>query len=64
MKPGGVQVVGMVDHDFIQSIYFFDPNGLRLEITARTERPGFLAEAASEAHEALAAWMQLKQANA
>ena len=60
LEDKGVTVVGMVDHDFIQSIYFFDPNGLRLEITARTERPGFLAEAASEAHEALSRWMRLK----
>lgn len=38
----GVDVEGVVDHEFIQSVYFFDPNGLRLEITARTEAPGVL----------------------
>jgi catechol 2,3-dioxygenase-like lactoylglutathione lyase family enzyme len=30
----GVDVLGPVDHKIIYSIYFHDPNGLRLEITA------------------------------
>ena len=29
----GIETVGPTDHHFIRSIYFFDPNGLRLEIT-------------------------------
>ncbi|HEX5587120.1 MAG TPA: VOC family protein [Acidimicrobiia bacterium] len=32
----GVEVLGPVDHKIIYSIYFHDPNGLRLEITAPT----------------------------
>ena len=60
LEAAGVAVKGLVDHDFVQSIYFFDPNGLRLEITARTERPGFLAEAASSAHKQLDEWSALK----
>jgi hypothetical protein len=35
-----VKVLGPVDHGFVRSIYFFDPNGLRLEIAARTEQAG------------------------
>lgn len=32
----GIGVIGPTDHGFIRSIYFFDPNGLRLEITYDT----------------------------
>jgi len=32
----GIGVIGPTDHGFIKSIYFFDPNGLRLEITYNT----------------------------
>lgn len=52
----GVKTTALVDHGFVRSIYFFDPNGLRLEIAARTEEPGFLSAAASEAHGILNAW--------
>ncbi|HEY8580937.1 MAG TPA: VOC family protein [Beijerinckiaceae bacterium] len=64
LEAAGVEVRGVVDHEFIQSIYFFDPNGLRLEITTRTEEPGFLEKAAAEAHEALDAWTRAKQTSA
>ena len=56
LQSFGIDVVGPVDHGFVRSIYFFDPNGLRLEIAARTEAPGFLAQAKAEAHEHLQAW--------
>lgn len=32
----GVDVLGVVDHHWLKSIYFFDPNGIRLELTCRT----------------------------
>jgi catechol 2,3-dioxygenase-like lactoylglutathione lyase family enzyme len=60
LQEAGVQTTDIVDHDFIQSIYFFDPNGLRLEVTARTEEPGYLEKAASEAHATLAEWTEKK----
>ncbi len=62
LEAAGVEVRGLVDHDFIQSIYFFDPNGLRLEITARTEEPGFSEKAAGQAHKQLAEWVRRKAA--
>lgn len=35
LVQNGVDVVGPVDHgDFVYSIYFHDPNGIRLELTA------------------------------
>jgi len=61
LESAGVEVRGLVDHEFIRSIYFFDPNGLRLEITTRTEEPGFLKKAADEAHGLLADWQAFKR---
>jgi catechol 2,3-dioxygenase-like lactoylglutathione lyase family enzyme len=61
LDEAGVETTGVVDHDFIKSVYFFDPNGLRLEITTRTETPGFLAQAAAEAHGLLATWTAAKR---
>jgi catechol 2,3-dioxygenase-like lactoylglutathione lyase family enzyme len=58
----GIETIGLVDHEFVRSVYFFDPNGLRLEITTRTEPPGFLAQAAAEAHDTLKAWNARKAA--
>jgi catechol-2,3-dioxygenase len=52
----GVDVIGVTDHGFVQSIYFFDPNGLRLELTARMTGPEQDAEAARKAHGALRQW--------
>jgi catechol 2,3-dioxygenase-like lactoylglutathione lyase family enzyme len=62
LEKAGVEVRGLVDHEFIKSIYFFDPNGLRLEITKRTEEPGFIEHAARVAHEELAEWGRKKAA--
>jgi catechol 2,3-dioxygenase-like lactoylglutathione lyase family enzyme len=60
LEAAGVEVRGLVDHEFVKSIYFFDPNGLRVEITTRTEEPGFLTHAAAEAHTQLADWSRAK----
>lgn len=62
LMSNGVEVLGPVDHGFVHSIYFFDPNGLRLEIAARTEEPGFLARARAQASGELEAWSRRKAA--
>ena len=36
LEAHGINVVGVTDHGFVKSIYFFDPNGIRLEFTAET----------------------------
>ena len=61
LEAAGVQTRGVVDHEFIKSVYFFDPNGLRLEVTARTEAPGFIEEAARTAHQQIKTWSSAKQ---
>jgi catechol 2,3-dioxygenase-like lactoylglutathione lyase family enzyme len=35
LEAAGIDVVGVTDHGFINSIYFFDPNGIRLELTVQ-----------------------------
>lgn len=56
----GLDVKGVTDHDFINSIYFFDPNGVRLELTVRTKDDEQMDEAAKLAHEKLAVWTRQK----
>jgi catechol 2,3-dioxygenase-like lactoylglutathione lyase family enzyme len=36
LSANGIEVLGPVDHKIIYSIYFHDPNGVRLEITTPT----------------------------
>ncbi len=61
LEAHGIEVLGITDHDgFIHSIYFFDPNGLRLELTIQLATPAMLDRFAREAHSALAEWTQLR----
>tara|TARA_B100000676_G_scaffold249772_1_gene254004 strand:- start:14415 stop:14966 length:552 start_codon:yes stop_codon:yes gene_type:complete len=53
----GIKVIGPTDHGFIQSIYFFDPNNLRLEITCNTATPEETQKYADQAHEHLKQWL-------
>ena len=38
LVEAGIKTTDVVDHHFIKSIYFFDPNGLRLEVTRAGRR--------------------------
>ena len=46
LREHGVEVTELVDHGFVQSVYFTDPNGIALEasywVTEPTGRPGRL----------------------
>jgi len=55
-------VIGITDHHIIESIYFFDPNGIRLELTVPTASAEAMAAHAREAHAAVEAWTREKQA--
>jgi lactoylglutathione lyase len=39
LEAAGVPVIGITDHTIFKSIYFFDPNGHRLELAANTATP-------------------------
>lgn len=51
-----VKVLGITDHTFLQSIYFFDPNNLRVELTVRTGTAESTATHAAGAHNQIEAW--------
>ena len=39
LQAAGIEVIGPTDHTLFQSIYFFDPNGHRVELAADTATP-------------------------
>jgi catechol-2,3-dioxygenase len=39
LEANGIAVVGITDHTIFKSIYFFDPNGHRVELAADTATP-------------------------
>jgi len=61
VEAKGIEVVGPTDHEIIKSIYFFDPNGHRLELTARTDKPGQIEELHRIAPEMLEEWSRSKK---
>ncbi len=56
LEDAGIEVVGITDHGFVKSIYFFDPNGVRLEITTELIGEPERARYRDRAHAALKAW--------
>jgi catechol 2,3-dioxygenase-like lactoylglutathione lyase family enzyme len=62
LEQAGVEVIGPVSHDgFVHSIYFFDPNGIRLELTVTMASDTEMKRYRDEAHGACAQWMQEKR---
>ena len=60
-KGDGREVRGPIDHGFVRSIYFRDPNGYVVELTASTGKHGEMMDPAiSKPHEALARWQAEK----
>ena len=56
LQAAGVEVLGVTDHHIIGSIYFFDPNGIRLELTTPTVPKSEMDAAALRARAELDAW--------
>jgi len=61
-KEAGIETRGISDHGFIHSIYFRDPNGYVIELTAKTSEAGEMTAKAEHAQAALASWQQGKSA--
>jgi catechol 2,3-dioxygenase-like lactoylglutathione lyase family enzyme len=59
LEANGVEVLGPVDHKIIYSIYFHDPNGIRLELTAPTSATW--NDNAAHAMAQLADWTAVKE---
>jgi catechol-2,3-dioxygenase len=58
----GVDVIGPINHGIFQSIYFFDPNGHRLELVANTQTQEQLDELKRVAPDMLDEWSKTKKA--
>ena len=60
-RTQGIEVRGPVDHGFCRSIYFRDPNGYVIELTANTGvQQEIMDPAISKPHAALAHWQAAK----
>lgn len=55
LETAGVEVLGPSVHGTFDSIYFFDPNGIRLELAWEKSPPEVFERAAQTAHEKMAA---------
>ena len=60
LEAAGVKVVGITDHGFCHSIYFFDPSGHRLEMTIRMDSEEERDQFAAEAESVLTVWQKRK----
>ncbi|WP_420474051.1 VOC family protein [Noviherbaspirillum sp. ST9] len=60
LEANGTDVLGVTDHRIFKSIYFFDPNGIRLELCAQLAPGSQMAEEQKGIHEKLDAWTKEK----
>jgi catechol 2,3-dioxygenase-like lactoylglutathione lyase family enzyme len=62
LEDAGIEVIGITDHHIIESIYFFDPNGIRLELTTPTVSAAEMDDLATRAHAEVQTWTREKRA--
>jgi glyoxylase I family protein len=62
LESHGVEVLGPVDHGICKSIYFFDPNGHRLELTVDTMTPEMKKRLESVSEAMMEEWTRTKKA--
>ena len=62
LESHGVEVLGPVDHGMCRSIYFFDPNGHRLELAVDTMSPEMRRRLSSVSQAMLEEWTRTKKA--
>ncbi|RYH30118.1 MAG: VOC family protein [Alcaligenaceae bacterium] len=61
LEAHGIEVLGVTDHHIFQSIYFFDPNGIRLELSAQLADEEQMAKDSTVAHARLNEWTARKE---
>lgn len=61
LESAGIEVLGITDHKIIESIYFFDPNGLRIELTTWVVDQPYMDREAKRARERLDRWTATKR---
>lgn len=62
LEADGIAVLGPIDHTIFQSIYFFDPNGHRLELTTNTATPEMMQRLDQVKWQMLEEWAQTRRA--
>jgi lactoylglutathione lyase len=62
LEADGIEVVGVTDHAIFKSIYFFDPNGHRLELAANTNTPKMDRQLDEVKWDMLNEWAETKKA--
>ena len=62
LEAAGIPVVGITDHTIFKSIYFYDPNGHRLELAADTATPQQMKQLDDVKWEMLEEWSRTKRA--
>ncbi|MBI1394667.1 MAG: VOC family protein [Betaproteobacteria bacterium] len=62
LEAAGIEVVGPTDHTLFKSIYFFDPNGHRLELAANTATPEMMKRLDEVKYDMLEEWSRTKRA--
>jgi catechol 2,3-dioxygenase-like lactoylglutathione lyase family enzyme len=62
LTDAGIEVLGPIDHTLFKSIYFFDPNGHRLELAADCGTPEMAEKLDSVKWAMLEEWSQTKRA--
>jgi glyoxylase I family protein len=60
LEAHGHEVLGITDHHIFHSIYFFDPNGVRLELTAQLADDFQMLQESKTAHARLNEWTARK----
>jgi catechol 2,3-dioxygenase-like lactoylglutathione lyase family enzyme len=60
-EAAGCAVIGPVDHTIFKSIYFHDPSGNRLELTANVDNPAVMQKLDSARDEMMAEWNRTKR---
>lgn len=61
LEAFGIEVLGVTDHHIFKSIYFFDPNGIRLELTAQLADAQAMEKDSTVAHARLQEWTARKE---
>jgi catechol 2,3-dioxygenase-like lactoylglutathione lyase family enzyme len=62
LEAAGMEVLGPTDHTIFKSIYFFDPNGHRVELAANTATPEMLKQLDEVKWDMLDEWAKTKRA--
>lgn len=62
LEAEGVTVLGPTEHTLFKSIYFFDPNGHRVELAADTSTPDMMARLDAVKWDMIEEWSRTKRA--